>query len=107
MYLIAFSSPLPTLAGPTCMSEMTAVMSCWKVNTFDDVLCTSEIKRFLECVEKAVSRPMFSWFKASCTLNTYIHVIIALESVPFLFRYLPQAYSLHMMLCMQHAKYVM
>ncbi|XP_064388758.1 small ribosomal subunit protein mS37-like [Halichondria panicea] len=44
-------------SSPTCMSEMTAVMSCWKVNTFDDVSCTSEIKRFLECVEKAGQEP--------------------------------------------------
>ncbi len=41
--------------GPSCMSEMTAVMSCWKVNSFDDVSCTGEIKRFIACVEKAVS----------------------------------------------------
>ena len=38
-----------------CLSEMTAVMSCWKVNSFDDVPCRSEIQDFVACAEKAVS----------------------------------------------------
>ena len=39
-----------------CLSEMTAVMSCWKVNSFDDVPCRKEIQDFVACAEKAVSR---------------------------------------------------
>ena len=38
-----------------CLSEMTAVMSCWKVNSFDDVPCRKEIQDFVACAEKAVS----------------------------------------------------
>ena len=36
-----------------CVQEMTAVMSCWKANTFDDIPCRKEIEAFVSCVERA------------------------------------------------------
>ena len=42
-------------AAASCLSEMTAVMSCWKVNSFDDVPCRKEIQDFVACAEKVVS----------------------------------------------------
>ena len=47
--------PLHFPAVVPCLSEMTAVMSCWKVNSFDDVPCRKEIQDFVACAEKAVS----------------------------------------------------
>ena len=46
-------SMCPTAAP--CLSEMTAVMSCWKINAFDDVPCRKEIRAFVQCAENFVS----------------------------------------------------
>lgn len=36
-----------------CTHEMTAVMGCWKQNSFNDNLCSKEIEAFMLCVEKS------------------------------------------------------
>ena len=35
-----------------CLQEMTAVMSCWKANTYDDLPCRKEIQQFVLCAER-------------------------------------------------------
>lgn len=42
-----------TLGTATCVSEMNAVMSCWKMNDFNGKPCSQEIKAFLECASRA------------------------------------------------------
>ena len=37
------------------MGEMTAVMTCWKANSFDDVPCKKEVEEFVKCSERMVS----------------------------------------------------
>ena len=38
-----------------CVHEMTAVMGCWKTNTFDDMPCSKEIDAFISCVQRSKS----------------------------------------------------
>jgi hypothetical protein len=42
------------VAGATCGSEMSAMMSCWRMNRFEDIPCSKEIQMFLECSRKVV-----------------------------------------------------
>ncbi|XP_059215321.1 coiled-coil-helix-coiled-coil-helix domain-containing protein 1 [Centropristis striata] len=37
----------------TCVTEMMAVMACWKKNNFVDGLCSNQIKGFYTCAEMA------------------------------------------------------
>ncbi|XP_059929131.1 coiled-coil-helix-coiled-coil-helix domain-containing protein 1 [Gadus macrocephalus] len=37
----------------TCITEMTTMMACWKQNNFVDALCSTEMRTFYTCVEKA------------------------------------------------------
>lgn len=39
-----------------CTHEMTAVMGCWKANSFDDIPCGKEIEAFMFCVERAKNK---------------------------------------------------
>ena len=49
---------LHSVAAP-CLVEMTAVMTCWKSNAFDDISCRKEIEEFIKCAEAAVSDYMY------------------------------------------------
>lgn len=46
-----------TSSNPPCLAEMTAVMACWKVNSFEDVPCKKEIEDFVQCMEAARQAP--------------------------------------------------
>lgn len=35
-----------------CSQEMTALMSCWKQNDFNDLSCVQEVTQFLECSQQ-------------------------------------------------------
>ncbi|XP_056291542.1 coiled-coil-helix-coiled-coil-helix domain-containing protein 1 [Pseudoliparis swirei] len=37
----------------TCITEMSVLMACWKINNFNDGLCSTETSSFYSCVEKA------------------------------------------------------
>ena len=51
------NQPLPYLSSPgrPCMAEMTAVMTCWKAYSFDDIPCKKEVEEFVKCSERVVS----------------------------------------------------
>ena len=40
---------------PPCLGEMTAVMACWKLHSFDDSPCKKEIQAFNICTQEVVS----------------------------------------------------
>ncbi|XP_034041442.1 coiled-coil-helix-coiled-coil-helix domain-containing protein 1 [Thalassophryne amazonica] len=42
-----------TKAEVVCVTEMTAMMACWKQNGFVEAMCTSEMKAFHTCVQQA------------------------------------------------------
>ena len=46
-----------------CVHEMTAVMRCWKSNSFDDIPCGKEIQAFVSCVEKSTKTADAKTFK--------------------------------------------
>ncbi|XP_018621699.1 small ribosomal subunit protein mS37 [Scleropages formosus] len=37
----------------TCITEMSLLMACWKENDFSDAACSSEVRAFFKCAEKA------------------------------------------------------
>lgn len=37
----------------TCITEMSAMMACWKNSNFVDAMCSNEMNAFYVCVEKA------------------------------------------------------
>uniref|UniRef100_UPI0037E7B40E small ribosomal subunit protein mS37 n=1 Tax=Semicossyphus pulcher TaxID=241346 RepID=UPI0037E7B40E len=37
----------------TCVTEMSVLMACWKLNNFVDGLCSEEMKSFYACVDNA------------------------------------------------------
>ncbi|XP_020482721.2 coiled-coil-helix-coiled-coil-helix domain-containing protein 1 [Labrus bergylta] len=39
----------------TCVTEMSVLMACWKLNNFVDGLCSQEMESFYTCVDKAQS----------------------------------------------------
>ncbi|XP_030012374.1 small ribosomal subunit protein mS37 [Sphaeramia orbicularis] len=43
----------PKKGEATCVTEMSVMMACWKQNSFVEELCSSEVKAFYSCVEKA------------------------------------------------------
>ncbi|CAJ1066862.1 Hypothetical predicted protein [Xyrichtys novacula] len=43
----------PRKGEATCVSEMTFLMACWKLNKFADGFCSEETKTFYACMEKA------------------------------------------------------
>ena len=57
VYLILFSLPPPMLLilDPPCLGEMTAVMACWRLHSFNDVQCRKEIEAFNTCSQEVVS----------------------------------------------------
>ncbi|CAI8048502.1 hypothetical protein GBAR_LOCUS26748 [Geodia barretti] len=43
--------------GPPCLGEMTAVMACWKLHSFNDVQCRKEIEAFNTCSREVRANP--------------------------------------------------
>ncbi|XP_072279876.1 small ribosomal subunit protein mS37 [Pyxicephalus adspersus] len=41
------------LTEASCLSEMSVLMACWKENSFNDKVCSNEVKIFYECVAQA------------------------------------------------------
>ncbi|XP_040176380.1 coiled-coil-helix-coiled-coil-helix domain-containing protein 1 [Rana temporaria] len=41
------------LAEASCLREMSVLMACWKESSFNDKVCSNEIKVFYKCVTKA------------------------------------------------------
>ncbi|KAL1263084.1 hypothetical protein QQF64_005823 [Cirrhinus molitorella] len=40
----------------TCVTEMSLLMACWKLNDFNNAVCSKEVSAFYTCVEKAQSK---------------------------------------------------
>ncbi|XP_018421513.1 PREDICTED: coiled-coil-helix-coiled-coil-helix domain-containing protein 1 [Nanorana parkeri] len=47
------SSRKEKLSEATCLTEMSVLMTCWKENSFNDKVCSNEIKIFYKCVTQA------------------------------------------------------
>ncbi|KAM5141127.1 small ribosomal subunit protein mS37 [Mantella aurantiaca] len=41
------------LSEASCLTEMSVLMACWKENSFNDKVCTNELKIFNECIVTA------------------------------------------------------
>ncbi|KPP59527.1 coiled-coil-helix-coiled-coil-helix domain-containing protein 1-like [Scleropages formosus] len=47
------NKPLALKDEATCITEMSLLMACWKENDFSDAACSSEVRAFFKCAEKA------------------------------------------------------
>ncbi len=55
IYAVSEENDLVTFGlAATCLAEMSAMMNCWRENTFEDVPCSKEIQMFLECSARVV-----------------------------------------------------
>ncbi|XP_042358333.1 coiled-coil-helix-coiled-coil-helix domain-containing protein 1 [Plectropomus leopardus] len=43
----------PSKGEATCVTEMSVLMACWKLNNFVEGLCSSEMNSFYTCVKAA------------------------------------------------------
>ncbi|XP_043112257.1 coiled-coil-helix-coiled-coil-helix domain-containing protein 1 [Puntigrus tetrazona] len=47
------ASRRPRKGEATCVTEMSFLMACWKLNDFNNSVCSKEVSAFYTCVEKA------------------------------------------------------
>ncbi|XP_067277588.1 coiled-coil-helix-coiled-coil-helix domain-containing protein 1 [Pseudorasbora parva] len=46
----------PKKGEATCVTEMSLLMACWKLNDFNNAVCSKEVSGFYTCVEKAKNK---------------------------------------------------
>ena len=102
LIIIFHLPPMLLTLGPPCLGEMTAVMACWKLHSFNDVQCRKEIEAFNTCSREVVSLHCFLTLPPLARLHSSQKLAIFLASCKYKFR---NRFSSHLIEILQIPKF--